>query len=151
MEALYRAVEEEAKQPIAVPNEQADGCTLEQEQGQALFLFLFLCLYHAVGEQEGQPAAVPNELEDDDTGEQVGLQEKDPRCSHLENQDENWEAAVEAVACASSECDVECDGELDYPKCAGHVRFAVQRSGPGGECWVECHPWMDVGHQKTNR
>jgi hypothetical protein len=33
--------------------------------------------------------AVPNELEDDDTGEQVRLQEKDPRFSHLENQDEN--------------------------------------------------------------
>jgi hypothetical protein len=36
---------------------------------------------------------------------------------------------VKAVACALSEHDVECDGELDYSKSTGHVHFAVQQSG----------------------
>ena len=100
METLYQAVEEEAKQPIAVPNEQEDGCTLEHQQQVDhaeqvlclclfLFLFLFLCLYPAVGEVEVQPAAVPNELEDDNTEQGVRLEEKDPHCSHLANRHEN--------------------------------------------------------------
>jgi len=34
--ALYQAVEKEAKQLIAVPDEQEDGCTVEQQVLQAL-------------------------------------------------------------------------------------------------------------------
>ena len=55
--------------------------------------------------------------------------------------------ARQAEACASSEHDVVCDGEQDYPKSIGHVRFAVQQFGPGEECWVECCPCMELGHQ----
>ena len=111
---------------------------------QVLTLFLFLCLYlylyHAVEEEGVQPAVVPNEEEDVDTGGQVVEQEKD------HHQYEKWVVAVQAGPCGSSEHDVECDGEQDYPKPAGHVRFAVQLSGPGEECWVECCPCMEFGH-----
>ena len=84
----------EAKQPIAVPDEQEDGCTIEQQVDHAewvvcLCLCLCLYLYYAVGGEEVLPAAVPNEEEDDDTEEQVEEQEKDRHCSHSENQHEN--------------------------------------------------------------
>ena len=55
--------------------------------------------------------------------------------------------ARQAEACASSEHDVVCDGEQDYPKSVGYVRFAVQQFGAGEECWVECCPCMELGHQ----
>ena len=121
--------------------------TLEQQVDHAeqmLCLFLFLCpflyLYNAVGEEEVRPAAVPNEEEDVDTGGQVAEEEKDHYHSHLDDRYEKWVVAVQAGPCRSSEHDVECNGEQDYPKSAGHVRFAVQLSGPGEECWVECCP-----------
>ena len=47
---------------------------------------------------------------------------------------------MQAVACTWCKHDVECDGELDSPKSAGHIHFAVQQSGHGRECWVEWHP-----------
>ena len=81
--------EEEAKQPIAVPNEEEGDCTQEGEeewvyQGEAMhaiddgtleqgvvdLCLFFPFLYLAVEEEEVQPAAEPNEQEDDDTGEQ---------------------------------------------------------------------------------
>jgi hypothetical protein len=56
--------------------------------------------------------------------------------------------AVQAGGCASSECDVESDGEWDYPKSVGHVRFAGQRSGHGEGCWVELGPCMGIRNHK---
>ena len=84
------ALEKEAKQPVAVPDEQEDGCTIEQQVDHAEWVVcLCLYLYHAVGGEEVLPAAVPNEEEDDDTEEQVEEQEKGHCCSHLANEHEN--------------------------------------------------------------
>ena len=74
LEGLYQ---EDAKQPIAVPDEEEGDYTLEQrvvDQAEqvlcpSLLLCLCLYLYPAVGEEEAQPAAEPNEQEGDDTEE----------------------------------------------------------------------------------
>ena len=125
LEFLYPSVEEEAKQPIAVPNEQEDDCTLVEQQVEhvvqvllslSLSLSLSLFLFLVVGEGEVQPAAEPNEQEGDDTVEQVQEAEKE------QEKDHHWsclaavvvEVAVQAEACASYGHDVECDGGQGY-------------------------------------
>jgi hypothetical protein len=62
---FQEAVDEVAKQLVAVPIQQENDCTQEQVEQVPLDLFLFLCLffYLAVEEEEVQPAAVPNEEE----------------------------------------------------------------------------------------
>ena len=169
---MQEAVEEEAKQPTAVPNEQEDDGTLEQEVDYDdveqvlvdlflflfLFLFPYLYLYLSVEEEGVQPAAVPNEQEDDDNEEQVVEElEKD------HHSDEELEAGAEpneleddytevqeepetqAEPCASYEHDVECDGEQGFPESVGHVPSAVQQFGHVEECLVETGPWRMQG------
>ena len=69
LEELYP---EEAMHPVAVLDEQEDGCTMEQQVDQGLCLCLCpclcLCLYLCPSEEgeEVQPVALPNEQEDAD-------------------------------------------------------------------------------------
>ena len=132
MEGLYQ---EDAKQPIAVPDEEEGDYTLKQQVVDQVeqvlcpfpFLCLFLYLYPAVGEEEVQPAAEPNEEEGDDTEEQE--QERNPHCLHLAAVVVVVVVAVQADPCASYEHDGECDGEQGYPKSIGRVHFVVQQFG----------------------
>jgi hypothetical protein len=89
-EGLYHAVEEEAKQPIAGPDDEEGGCTQEWQPEGALSLSLFPCLFpclspclwlsQAVEVGGVQPAAVPNGQVDGCIEEQVEERGKDHHC-----------------------------------------------------------------------
>jgi hypothetical protein len=169
---MQEAAEEEAKHPTAVPNEQEDDGTLEQEVDYDdveqvlvdlflfLFLFPYLYLYFSVEEEGVQPAAVPNEQEDDDNEEQVveeldkdhhSDEELQAGAEPNELEDDYTEVQVQeepetqAEPCASYEHDVECDGEQGFPESIGHVPSAVQQFGHVEECLMETGPWRMRG------
>ena len=92
---------EEAKQPIAVPNEEASDSKQEVDPEQVqddlclcLYLCLYLFLYLVVEEEEVQPTAVPD-VQEDGCIEEEEKPEKDLH-SHLANQHELVAMAEEA-------------------------------------------------------
>jgi hypothetical protein len=148
---LYPVV---AKQPTAVPDEQADGCNgvghwvdvqqkdhrweaQEQKAKEREQLCHDLChdLCHAVEKEARQPTAVPNAQEDDYILEQQEQEQKDY------GSEEGAAVGVEAGPYAACGHDVECDDGQDYQEPVDPVRSVGQQFGHVEESLEESVPF----------